>query len=95
MRIPFPAIPAEQTEELIRVYDLSSPLPVLRTFQPAQVRLAAGSAWSHDTVVRNYSDTDLEAVTELPYVVGRDAIREMIPKPTTDDAVFVSTVRHI
>jgi mono/diheme cytochrome c family protein len=59
---PFPAIVAEQTPERIRVYDLSSLLPVLRTFQPAQVRITSGSAWSHATAVQDYSETDLETI---------------------------------
>jgi mono/diheme cytochrome c family protein len=60
---PFPAVQAEQTPEYIRVYDLSSPLPVLRTFPPTQVRLAPGNAWSHATAVQSYSDADLEAIS--------------------------------
>lgn len=60
---PFPAIVAEQTPERIRVCDLNSLLPVLRTFQPAQVRITPGSAWSHATAVQNYSETDLEAIS--------------------------------
>ena len=59
---PFPAIVVEQTPERIRVYDLNSLLPVLRTFQPAKVRITPGSAWSHATAVQNYSETDLEAI---------------------------------
>ncbi len=60
---PFPAIVADQTPERIRVYDLSSPLPVLRTFRPAQVRIMPGSAWSHATAAQTYSEADLEAIS--------------------------------
>ena len=61
---PFPAIVAEQTPQLIRVYDLSSPLPVLRTFQPSQVRIMPGSEWSHATATQTYSEIDLESISD-------------------------------
>jgi mono/diheme cytochrome c family protein len=60
---PFPALQVEQTPEQIRVYDLTSPLPVLRTFQPAQVRITPGGAWSHAKAIRSYSDADLGAIS--------------------------------
>jgi mono/diheme cytochrome c family protein len=60
---PFAAIQVEQTPERIQVYDLTSPLPVLRTFQPAQVRITPGNAWSHATAVQRYSEADLEAIS--------------------------------
>jgi len=67
----FPALVAEQTPERIRVYDLSSALPVLRTFQPAEVRITAGNKWSHATAVETYSQADLEAISiYLTWVVG-------------------------
>jgi mono/diheme cytochrome c family protein len=59
----YPAILVEQTPERIRVFDLSSALPVLRTFAPAQVRLTVGSTWSHASAVENYSDAELEAIS--------------------------------
>jgi mono/diheme cytochrome c family protein len=58
----FPAMVAEQTLEHIRVYDLSSPLPVLRTFQPERVRITPGSAWSHASAAQSYSEGDLETL---------------------------------
>ena len=60
---PFPALVTEQTAERVCVFDLGSPLPVLRTFQPAQVRITPGSAWSHTAAVQNYSETELEAIS--------------------------------
>ena len=59
---PFPALIVEQTAERVRMYDLSSLLPVLRTFHAAQVRIAEGSAWSHAAVTRSYSDAELEVI---------------------------------
>jgi mono/diheme cytochrome c family protein len=60
---PFPALVTEQTPERTRVYDLGSPLPVLRTFQPAEVRISPGSAWSHAAAAQSYSDTELDAIS--------------------------------
>jgi len=59
---PFPGLVLEQTPEVVRVYDLSSPLPVLRTFQPAQVHVTPGGVWSHAAAVQNYSDAELDAI---------------------------------
>ena len=67
----FPAVVAEQTPERIRVYDLSSPLPVLRTFQPERVRITPGSAWSHASAAQIYSEGDLETLASyLTWLVG-------------------------
>ncbi len=69
---PFPALTVEQTAEVVRVYDLSSPLPVLRTFQRAQVHITPGGVWSHAAAVQNYSDAELEAISDyLTWVVAR------------------------
>jgi mono/diheme cytochrome c family protein len=59
----FPAIVAEQTPEQIRILDLSSALPVLRTFAPARVQVSTGSTWSHTSAVGNYTDAELEAIS--------------------------------
>jgi mono/diheme cytochrome c family protein len=73
---PFPAFVTEQTAERIRVYDLSSPLPVLRTFQPVEVRITPGSAWSHATAVEPYSEVDLEAISGyLTWVVRTPPVK--------------------
>jgi mono/diheme cytochrome c family protein len=58
----FPAVVAEQTPARIRVYDLSSALPVLRTFQPERVRITPGSAWSHASAAQMYSEGELETL---------------------------------
>jgi mono/diheme cytochrome c family protein len=67
---PFPAIPADRTPQRVRLYDLSSPLPVLRTFQADRVRLTPGSKWSHTSAVRNYSDRDLEMIASYLSALG-------------------------
>jgi len=60
---PFPGLIVEQSADNVRVHDLSSSLPVLRTFQPAQVHITPGGAWSHADAVQNYSDAELEAIS--------------------------------
>ncbi len=59
----FPALVVEQSPEVIRVYDLSSPLPVLRTFPAAQLSISPVSIFSHEAAVQNYSDAELDAIS--------------------------------
>ena len=59
---PFPGIVVEQTPQRVRVYDIGSAVPVLRTLAAPQVRVSPGSAWSHAEAVRNYSDAEIEAI---------------------------------
>ncbi len=58
----FPALVVEQTRDLVRVYDLTSPPPVLRAFSARDLRLAPGAAWSHTSVVSNYKDEELTSI---------------------------------
>jgi len=46
----------------VRVFDLSSQLPVLRTFDRGQVTLKEGSDWNHTGPAESYSDADLEII---------------------------------
>ena len=62
----FPVIVAQLTPEVIRVFDLSSPLPVLRTFPASQVTLKDGSTWAHSSAVARYTQRELELV--LTYI---------------------------
>ena len=59
---PFPAVLVEQTDTRIRVYDLSSPLPVLRTFAAGQLAMSPGATWSHADAVAGYSDDELRKI---------------------------------
>ena len=43
-------------------YDLTSAPPVLRTLDPAAVRIADGSAWRHASVIGAYADAELGAI---------------------------------
>lgn len=59
---PFPVIVIERSEKWIRVYDLSSPLPVLRSFKPDRINLTPGSSWQHREAVSGYSDAELRSI---------------------------------
>ncbi len=58
----FPGFVREQSEKLVRVFDLSSPLPVLRTFAGGAVTVTAGSTWKHRDAVAQYSDAELREI---------------------------------
>jgi mono/diheme cytochrome c family protein len=59
---PFPGFVLEQSEKRVRVYDLSSPLPVLRTFAAGAVKVTPGSTWNHRDAVAEYSDAELREI---------------------------------
>ncbi len=58
----FPAIVIAQNKEQLRLYDLTTSPPVLRTFASGAVRLSQGSRWTHAGVTKTYSDADLGAI---------------------------------
>ena len=58
----FPALVVENTEARVRVYDLTGPLPVLRTFAPGQVALSPNTSWQHQQVTRVYTDGEMEII---------------------------------
>ena len=62
---PFPALLHGKADDSITVYDLSSPLPVLRSFLPSEVTLTEGAAWSHEAVTRKYSKQELESISKF------------------------------
>jgi len=59
---PFPAPLHGKSDDSVTVYDLSSPLPVLRSFRPSEVTLKTGSAWSHETATKSYTRQELESI---------------------------------
>jgi mono/diheme cytochrome c family protein len=61
----FPGIVLERSEKRVRVYDLSSPLPVLRTFARGDVEVTSGSNWSHKDAAAGYSDAELRTIAEF------------------------------
>jgi len=58
----FPAIVGQVTADSIRLYDLSAPLPVLRTFSKSLVTLKENSVWSHTAVVERHTQRELELI---------------------------------
>jgi mono/diheme cytochrome c family protein len=58
----FPAIIAEVTPDMMRVFDLSAPLPVLRSFPKAEITLDEATAWDHYAVVKRYSPEELQRI---------------------------------
>jgi mono/diheme cytochrome c family protein len=58
----FPALVVSQGKIQTKVYDLTSPPPVLRTFASASVSLKDGSGWRHANVLGAYNDVDLGAI---------------------------------
>lgn len=60
----FPGLVLEQSQRAVRVYDLSSTLPVLRTFEPGGVEVTKGSHWSHQDAIAGYSDAELNAIVD-------------------------------
>jgi len=61
---PFPALVAEKTASRLRVYDLSSRLPVLRTFAPEEVIVTQGASWSHRDPAALYTDAELTEILQ-------------------------------
>jgi mono/diheme cytochrome c family protein len=69
---PFPALPHAMADGSVTVYDLSSPLPVLRTFLPSEVTITGESSWPHESATRKYSKLELESILKyLRWLSGR------------------------
>ncbi len=58
----FPALVVSQGSKQVKLYDLTSAPPVLRTFAAGAVSLKEGSGWRHAGALAVYSDADLDAV---------------------------------
>lgn len=57
-----PALVLSNTSRNVLLYDLTTPPPVLRTLEPASVKIAEGSTWRHVSVIGSYSDAELDAI---------------------------------
>ena len=63
----FPSLRSSQSDGEIRVYDLTSVLPVLRTLDRSQVTsMVQNQTWSHRSAVDDYTEDDLRAI--IPYI---------------------------
>ena len=62
---PFPALAVESTDGPIQVYDLSSKLPVLRTFSRDRVEVTPGGSWSHGDAIGIYNREELGRILDF------------------------------
>ena len=71
----FPALRFGQTDDQARLYDLTLPPPVLRTFGRGEIQsLRSASDWSHDSVVKSYTDRELEKI--IHYFIWLRSLRQ-------------------
>jgi mono/diheme cytochrome c family protein len=57
-----PALVVSQGKTHTVFYDLTTPPPVLRTVEPGEAKIAAGSAWRHASTLGSYTDAELSSV---------------------------------
>lgn len=57
-----PVLVVSESKRGTIVYDLTSAPPVLRTEDPGRVKLSAGSAWKHSSLMGSYNDAELSAI---------------------------------
>ncbi len=57
-----PCLIVSQAKTRALFYDLTSVPPVLRTVDPASLKVSQGSAWRHASVIGSYSDSELAAI---------------------------------
>jgi mono/diheme cytochrome c family protein len=67
----FPALAVSQGSKLVKVYDLTSPPPVLRTFAASAVTMKEGSGWKHASAVAGYNDAELDSTLVFLRAVTR------------------------
>jgi len=58
----FPGIPQSASKGSVRAADVSSPLPVIRTFRADAVQLTPGASWNHRSAVDRYSENELRLI---------------------------------
>lgn len=64
-RSTFPALRFEQNENWVKLYDLTSAPPVLRTFEVSTiVSLVDAKNWSHQSVTQDYEDEEIKVIVK-------------------------------
>jgi mono/diheme cytochrome c family protein len=58
----FPALVLSKGAVTVKLYDLTTKPPVLRTFAAGEVKLGGASNWSHNSAMSAYNDGELESV---------------------------------
>lgn len=59
-----PVLVVGNTKRAVIFYDLTTVPPVLRTMDPAAVKIADGALWRHELVIASYNDPELAAILE-------------------------------
>lgn len=67
----FPALVISQRSKQTKLYDLTSPPPVLRTLAPSSVTVKDGSEWRHASALAAYSDAELQSILAFLRAVSR------------------------
>ena len=57
-----PVLVVSQGKRRTILYDLTSAPPVLRSEDPASIRIGEGSSWKHSALMGSYNDTELAAI---------------------------------
>jgi mono/diheme cytochrome c family protein len=60
----FPAVLVESKAGRTRLFDLTTPPPVARSFASKDVKLGGAANWKHADQVKSYSDADLSSIVE-------------------------------
>lgn len=60
----FPAVLIESKAGTTKVFDLTTPPPVARSFDTKEVRFSGGANWKHADAVKSYSDEELASIVE-------------------------------
>jgi mono/diheme cytochrome c family protein len=66
-----PALLVGNTRRAVIFYDLTTVPPVLRTMDPAAVKIADGASWRHASVIASYNDAELAAILEYLRAAGK------------------------
>ena len=59
---PFPAVVVERTDAKACVYDLTSTIPVLRSFPAGRIAIDSATSWTHLQATRSYTAAELEVI---------------------------------
>lgn len=58
----FPALVLNKSGAMVKLYDLKSLPPVLRTIPKDSVKIQSGSTWHHESMLASYNDQELESI---------------------------------
>jgi mono/diheme cytochrome c family protein len=72
----FPAILVERNAKIVKLYDLTIPPPVVRTFEPADIAsLDPDRSWNHEPYIRQYTPEQLaDLVAYVRWAVAGDKL---------------------